>query len=668
VRHWGLRGSIALALLLIPAPGAFAASCTATNGGAWITSATWSCHSVPGAADAVVIPAGTTVTIAAGASQEAATVTLRGTLALGDADSSLDASDLLASGGTITGPASDVTVTLDPAVVATVDASGLTVDGAALDVTGDGGLAVSGPLTIIDGGWFESDVGTAWTGSAPWQLGGGNDPSVASGFEVAGAQLTIAAATSVQTAPGAGEGVIQLDQGATLSKQDATTTTLGVDVVLDSALVQVIAGKLIGGLQGNTALSLSAGATLDLSGDALQLTVTAVNAAGGTLEVEPGADLGLDLPANPELRLLSLGAGASIDIGVGDGGQLAAAPPAGRLADETALAAGATLSLDGGGGTLTLADQNTLHGSGTLDAALVNAGGTLSPGGALHVTGDYSQAAGGTLAIAVRSASDGDSLTVDGAVSLAGTLRVTTGYAPAAGAAPLVLASASKPSGMFAKTVAPVASGRTWAPSYAAGGVALQLAGAPGGAVGSLSRPSLRPKGIVVGGTARCVPPAPSSAGSRTVVYRWLRAGKVIPGATRAQYLLRGADRGRAIACRVTVTDAGAATFTATSDSARARTVLAIASVVSRSGRTVAVAVRCALSEGACGGSVRLVVGGHVVAAGRLSLHAPGGVVRLAELAGTRVADGRAVVQATYRNQAGAARRVSRRVAVRGSG
>jgi hypothetical protein len=666
VRRWGLRGSLALALLLIPAPSAFAASCTATNGGAWLTAGTWSCHSVPGAGDAVVIPAGTTVTIAAAAAQDAATVTLRGTLALSDADSSLAATNLIASGGTISGPASLVTVTLDPAVVTTVDAAGLTVSGASLQVAGSGGLGISGPLTIVNGGWFESDVGTNWTGTAPWQLGGGTDPAAASGFEVAGAQLTVAGATSAQAAPGAGNGVIQLDQGATLSKQDATTTRLAVDVLLDNAFVQVIAGRLIGGLQGNAALSLSSGAALGLSGDAVQLVSTAVNVTGGTLEVEPGADVGLDLPANPGLRLLSLGAGAALDVGVGIGaGAINAAPPTEMLAAETALAAGATLSIDGGGGTLALADQNSLHGSGTLDGSLANTAGTLSPSGALHVTGDFSQAAGGTLALALRSAADGDALTVDGAVALAGTLRVTTTYAPAAAAAPLVLGAADTPTGTFAKTVAPVATGRVWEPAYGTNGVTLALAaaGAASGAAGTLSRPSLRPKSLAVGGTASCVPPA--SKTSQKAAYQWLRAGKRIRGATRARYLVRGADRGRQIACRVTL-GSGGTTLTATSDSARARTVLGIASAVGHGGRTVSVAVRCAASEKTCIGSLRIVMAGHVVAGGRFALHAPGGVVRLAHLGTARIADGAAIIRAIYRNKAGAPRTVKRSLALTG--
>ena len=60
---------------------------------------------MPGATDAVVIPAGKTVSVADGSNPGAASVTLKGgTLALGDA-SELDTGDFAAiGGGTISGP------------------------------------------------------------------------------------------------------------------------------------------------------------------------------------------------------------------------------------------------------------------------------------------------------------------------------------------------------------------------------------------------------------------------------------------------------------------------------------------------------------------------------------------------------------------------------------
>ena len=114
---------------------------------------------------------------------------------------------------------------------ATVDAGGLSVDGAYVNLAGDGTFGVAGPLALTNGGWVESDVDTTWSGGAPGSSAAARQPPDSpptSGFEMVGAQLTITAATSAQAAAGGGEGVIQLDGGATLFKQDATTTTLGV--------------------------------------------------------------------------------------------------------------------------------------------------------------------------------------------------------------------------------------------------------------------------------------------------------------------------------------------------------------------------------------------------------------------------------------------------------
>ena len=88
--------ALPLALLLISAPGASADTCTASASGAWTAAGTWSCRAVPGPADAVVIPAGKTVSVADDEQPSAASVTLLGgTLALGDS-SQLDDRDFAA--------------------------------------------------------------------------------------------------------------------------------------------------------------------------------------------------------------------------------------------------------------------------------------------------------------------------------------------------------------------------------------------------------------------------------------------------------------------------------------------------------------------------------------------------------------------------------------------
>ena len=428
-------------------------------------------------------------------------------------------------------------VTTATGAQATVDGSGLTVDGAYLNVTGDGAFAVAGPLSLSDGGWVESDVDAIWTGSAPWQIGGAAG-TPASGFEVFGAQLTIAGATAAQPAGASGAGVIQLDGGSTLSKQDATTSDLGVDVLIEGAAVQVLAGKLIGDFQGAGSLSVEPGATLVLGGSGLQVTPPAIDLDGATLEVEPDADVTLQLPGPPALRRLAIGADATLDLSIDDG----ATGPVGEsatlvvtLGDQIALAAGATLGIAGGGGTLALGERGTLTGAGTLDASLANDAGAVSPAGSLRVTGNYFQLAAAALVLDLRATGNGDALVVDGSASLAGTLEVHTAYAPAATAAPLVLGARAKPSGTFAKTLAPLPGGRSWDPAYTAAGVTLGLASGGGGvAPTSLTRPSLRPAAPVVGGRMRCLPG--KWKGAHALTYEWLRGGKPIARAKTARY------------------------------------------------------------------------------------------------------------------------------------
>ena len=659
-----------LAFLLIPAPGASAATCTAAASGPWSDSGSWSCHAVPGASDAVVIPAGKTVSVGDGSNPGAASVTLKGgTLALGDS-SELDTSNFAAiGGGTISGPQyALLQVQLDDGVQATVDAGGLTVDGAYLNLTGTGSVGLAGPLTLTDGGWVESDVDTTWSGTASWQIGGGTgatpDAPPTSGFEMVGGRLTITGATAARAAESGGGGVIQLDGGATLSKQDATTTALGLDVLLDTSQIHVVAGKLIGRFQGSGELNVSTGATLGLAGSGVQLAPPAIDMSGGTLEVEAGSNVSLALPSAPALHHLALLATSALDLSIDNGSgpvDTAAAPD--DLAKEVAIGSSATLSIDGGGGILGLAEGETLSGGGVLDGSLANDAGTVAPNGALHLTGDYSQGAGGALALDLRSASDGDALAVDGSVSLAGTLRVATKYAPAASAAPLVVAATSKPAGSFAKTVAPISATHGWVPAYGATGVTLTL-GAPstGGGAGpaALSAPSLHPPVPVVGGRTRCDPG--NWKGAHAVAYQWLRGGKAIATATQARYRVAPADRGQRLSCRVTATATDGTRSIATSNRARARLGLVVVAVSVNAGG-VSVTLRCARSERHCSGRVRVLVGGHPVARGRFALRSPGGVAELELVHGARAAVGElATVLVAYRNRAGAARTVLQRL------
>ena len=643
------------ALFLISVPGASAKTCTASLSGGWATAATWSCspapNTAPGAADAVVIPAGKTVTVPDDVTAAQVTL-LGGTLSLGTG-TLLATTALTVSGGGTIGGAQDaaVTVTLAGGAQAAIDGGGLTVAGPFLAVTGAGTFAIAGPLVIDNGGAVESDVATSWTGTAPWRIGGSDGAPATAVFEMSGAPLTMSGATSAQS-PG-NDGQIRLDGAATLTKLDATTSTLALDVSLDTpSAVDVEAGELIGSFEGSGALSVAAGATLGLSGTALQLAPPTIDLAGGTLEIEPQADIALVLPGEPRLLGLALATGASLEVSVDDhGGGSDPAPDV--LAQDIAIADGGTLGLDGGTGSLELTDHQVLSGSGSLDSSLANSAGTVSPSGDLHVTGDYAQGAGGTLALDLRRPADGDSLRVDGAVTLSGTLRVATRYAPAATANPLVLGASLKPAGAFDTITAPLASGRNWKPGYGEAGVTLIVAGQR--ALHALALPALRPALPVVGGRTSCVPGTPG--GAHAFSYRWLRDGKPIAEARSSRYRVRGKDRGHRLACRVLATTDSGARAAMTSTSARVRLGLGIGRPLVGVGGGISVALHCARGERRCHGSLRVLVAGRVVAAGHFALAAPGGTVRLTRLStGLLARDEHAVVSTSYRNGAGQGR------------
>jgi hypothetical protein len=83
-------------------------------------------------------------------------------------------------------------------------------------------------------------------------------------------------------------------------------------------------------------------------------------------------------------------------------------------------------------GTLTLGG-GTLGGAGTVTSNLTNTGATIRPGsnlGNLHITGNFTQGAGGTLVMEISgdvASEEFDTLSVGGIASLGGTMRVVTG-------------------------------------------------------------------------------------------------------------------------------------------------------------------------------------------------------------------------------------------------
>jgi hypothetical protein len=107
----------------------------------------------------------------------------------------------------------------------------------------------------------------------------------------------------------------------------------------------------------------------------------------------------------------------------------------------------------------------TLSGTGTVAGPLTNSGGTVAPGdapGHLTVAGNYTQEAGGTLAVGIAGPTPGsefDQLLVGGSATLAGALSVTdeNGYEPPLGQSFKIISGASSRTGSFATVGGPSA-------------------------------------------------------------------------------------------------------------------------------------------------------------------------------------------------------------------
>lgn len=139
------------------------------------------------------------------------------------------------------------------------------------------------------------------------------------------------------------------------------------------------------------------------------------------------------------------------------------------------------LRLDGGRiNNATVAAGATLTGNGTVQGSLQNSG-LVSPGhspGTITITGDYTQAATGTLAIEVGPAANYDRLVVAGTATLDGTLSlsVPAGFVPV-GNTNFDFITAAAISGQFSNVVASPSFGAALSSqlSYTPTGVRLQV-------------------------------------------------------------------------------------------------------------------------------------------------------------------------------------------------
>ncbi len=145
--------------------------------------------------------------------------------------------------------------------------------------------------------------------------------------------------------------------------------------------------------------------------------------------------------------------------------------------------AGATLQAIGrSDGAYTVPSGQILEGDGTIIGILTN-NGVVAPGlpvGTLILTGNYSQAASGTLRLALASTSSYDSLRSSGSALLNGTLDVALdSFTPAAGDQFAVLRFTSRTGGFTTTNLPVLSSGLGWTVTYLSTGVVLAVTGAP---------------------------------------------------------------------------------------------------------------------------------------------------------------------------------------------
>lgn len=145
--------------------------------------------------------------------------------------------------------------------------------------------------------------------------------------------------------------------------------------------------------------------------------------------------------------------------------------------------AGATLQAIGrSDGAYSVPSGQVLKGDGTIIGILTNSG-VVAPGlpvGTLILTGNFSQAASGSLQLTLASTSSYDSLRSSGSALLGGTLDVSLdSFAPTAGDQFTVLRFTSRTGGFATTNLPALSSGLGWTVTYLSTGVVLAVTGAP---------------------------------------------------------------------------------------------------------------------------------------------------------------------------------------------
>ena len=218
-----------------------------------------------------------------------------------------------------------------------------------------------------------------------------------------------------------------------------------------------------------------------------------------------------------------------------------------QTAGVTNVHAGATL------GANPQIQGGTVKGTGTINGDVTNTSGLVAPGaspGLLTVTGNYTQASGGTLDVAIAGLTPGtqfDQLLVGGVASLGGTLALhSVTFTPALTDTFKIIRGASSRTGTFATlTGASTGTGATYSAQYDSDGATLLVNGTPPANTVAPSIPATGHPGDVV----TCNPG--TWTGAPTFAFAWTRGGTPIAGQTAQTRTLTTDDIGHDLRCRV---------------------------------------------------------------------------------------------------------------------
>jgi uncharacterized repeat protein (TIGR01451 family) len=368
-------------------------------------------------------------------------------------------------GATLTGSGTLTTMNLDW--------QGGTMTGTGTTVIPSGGTALlrcDDSPCVLDMGWRFSNSGTVtWTsGNTVNMTNGATFNNLASGV------FDVQNASNPQNILGtfANAGLFEKTISGAVPTRFAGSA--GPIVNLGTIDAQVGAIQFGGGLTNSGTLRTATGSTIDFNGGIIALNTGSSLTGAGNFQTETAViDNAPVSPTNFSVNGGSLTVRATFSVTnfIQTGGAAMLTLSGGEVRNSMPL----------------LINGGSVRGAGTITGDVsLSSGATVAPGtststGAIAISGDYTQAAGGNLNIALGGASAGqyDQLNVSGHVSLAGTLNGTyiNGFTASGGQTFTVLTFSSR-SGDFSTYNLPPVSGGMMTSAYTPTSLVL-TAGAP---------------------------------------------------------------------------------------------------------------------------------------------------------------------------------------------